>query len=88
LVPYHLRNFREATEDFLLHCKIAVICCFIQGFFDNVSKHGPALGYMQWEVPLLSEWLQVRFTGKGQSHEQCCRSLKFWWIQIRVRTYL
>jgi hypothetical protein len=33
--------------------------CFIQGFFDNVSKHGPALGYMQWEVPLLSEWLQV-----------------------------
>jgi hypothetical protein len=32
---------------------------FIQGFFDNVSKHGPALGYMQWEVPLLSEWLQV-----------------------------
>ncbi len=44
---------------FYFMVKYLSLLCFIQGFFDNVSKHGPALGYMQWEVPLLSEWLQV-----------------------------
>ena len=83
--------FGSGSVEIIVHtdphrwCKVIFINVFyfknialFLGFFDNVSKHGPALGHVLWEVPLLSDWLEVSNAALWLAGGNHCCSLIGW----------